>query len=91
MLSGLPCILPVHPKGGGPGGAKVVISYVGMVPRYEGSLGYDGAPRFDWGRPQVVTALSVRWKAASRLVYSRRLGIRIRVHAKMKQSGCSPE
>ena len=44
-------ILPVHPKGGGPGGAKVVTSYAGMVTVYAGSLGYDGAPRFDWGRP----------------------------------------
>ena len=25
-------ILPVHPNGGGPGGAKVVTSYAGMVP-----------------------------------------------------------
>ena len=40
-------ILPVHPKGGGPGGAKVVTSYAGMVPKYAVSLGYDGAPRFD--------------------------------------------
>ena len=63
-------ILPVHPKGGGPGGARVVTSYAGMAPRYAGSFGYDGAPQFDWGRPQVVTALSVRWEAASRLVYS---------------------
>ena len=38
-------ILPVHPKGGGPGGARVVTSYAGMVPGYAGSLGYDGAPR----------------------------------------------
>ena len=45
-------ILPVHPKGGGPGGARVVTSYAGMVPGYAGSLGYDGAPQFDWGRPQ---------------------------------------
>ena len=50
-------VLPVHPKGGGPGGARVVTSYAGMVPGYAGSLGYDGAPQFDWGRPQVVTAL----------------------------------
>ena len=63
-------ILPVHSNGGGPGGARVVTSYADMVPGYAGSLGYDGAPRFDWGRPQVVTALSVRWEAASRLVYS---------------------
>ena len=41
-------ILPVHPKGGGPGGAMVVTSYAGLVPGYAGSLGYDGAPRFDW-------------------------------------------
>ena len=41
-------ILSVHPKGGGPGGAKVVTSYAGMVPGYAGSLGYDGAPRLEW-------------------------------------------
>ena len=41
-------ILPVHPKGGGPGGAKIVTSYAGMVPGYAGSLIYDGVPRFDW-------------------------------------------
>ena len=31
-------ILPVHPKGGGPGGARVVTSYAGMVPGYVGSF-----------------------------------------------------
>ena len=41
-------VLPVHPKGGGPGGARVVTSYAGMLPEYTGSLGYDGAPRLDW-------------------------------------------
>ena len=41
-------ILPVHPKVGGPGGAKVVTSYAGMVPGYAGSFRYDGAPRCDW-------------------------------------------
>ena len=40
-------ILPVHPKGGRLGGAKIVTSYAGMVPGYAGSLGYDGAPWFD--------------------------------------------
>ena len=29
-------ILPVHPKGGGPGGARVVTSYAGIVPGYAG-------------------------------------------------------
>ena len=43
-------ILHVHPKGGGPRGARVVTSYAGMVPGYEGSFGYDGAPQCDCGR-----------------------------------------
>ena len=67
-------ILPVHPKGGGPGGARVVTSYAGMVPGYAGSFGYDGAPRCDWDRPQVVTAQSVRREAASQLAYSPMFG-----------------
>ena len=33
-------ILPVHPKGEGPEGARVVTSYAGMVPGYAGSFGY---------------------------------------------------
>ena len=36
-------VLPVHPKGGGPGGARVVTSYASMGLGYAGSLGYDGA------------------------------------------------
>ena len=43
-------ILPVHPKGGGPGGARVVTSYASMGLGYAGSFGYDGAPWFDWGK-----------------------------------------
>ena len=77
-------ILPVHPKGGGPGGARVVTSYAGMVPGFVGSFGYDGAPRCDWGRPQVGTALSFRREAASRLVYSPTFEYGVGVHAKMK-------
>ena len=53
-------ILPVHRKGGGPGGARVVTSYAGMVLGYAGSFGYDGAPWSDWGRRQVVTVLPVQ-------------------------------
>ena len=34
-------------EGGGPGGARVVTSYAGMVLGYAGSLRYDGAPWFD--------------------------------------------
>ena len=78
-------ILPIHLKGGGPGGAKVVTPYAGMVPGYAGSFGYDGAPRCDWGRPQVVTALSIHREVASRLAYSLTLRYGVGVHAKMKR------
>ena len=77
-------VLPVHTKGGGPGGTRVVTSYASMGLGYAGSFGYDGAPRFDWGRPQVVTALSVRWKAASQLVYSPTFGYSYRSSCKDK-------
>ena len=77
-------VLPIHQKSGGPRGTRVVTSYAGMVPGYAGSLGYDGAPRCDWGRPQVVTALSVRREAASRLAYSTTFGYGVGVHVKMK-------
>ena len=78
-------ILTVHLKGGGTGGAEVVTSYAGMVLGYTGSLGYDGAPRFDWGRPQGVTTLSVHREATSRLAYSPTFRYRVGVHAKMKR------
>jgi len=78
-------ILLVHPKGGGPGGARVVTSYAGMVHGYTRSFGYDGAPRFDWGRPQVVTALSICREATSRLAYSPTFGYRVGIHTKMKR------
>jgi hypothetical protein len=79
------CILPIYPKGGGLGGVRVVTSYAGMFPGYARSFGYDGAPRCDWGRPQVVTAPSVRWEAASRLAYSPTFVYCVGVHAKMKR------
>ena len=41
-----------------PVGARIVTSYLGLVPGYAGSLGYDSAPWFDWVRPQVVTSWS---------------------------------
>ena len=59
MPSGL-LVLHVHPKAGRPGRTRVVTSYTSMVLGYAGSFGYDHAPRCDWGRRQVVTALSVR-------------------------------
>jgi hypothetical protein len=53
-------VLLVHPKGGRPGDATVVTSYTSVVLGYAGSFGYDSSPWCDWGRRQVVTALSVR-------------------------------
>src|SRR6185437_2528930 len=52
--------LLVHPKAGRPGGTRVVTSYTSVVLGYAGSFEYDHAPWCDWGRRQVVTALSVR-------------------------------
>ena len=60
-------------------------SYAGMVPEYAGSFGDGGAPRCGWGRPQVVTAMSVCREAASRLAYSPTFGYCVEVHAKMKR------
>ena len=42
------------------GGTRVVTSYTSVVLGYAGSFGYDRTPQCDWGRRQVVTALSVR-------------------------------
>ena len=53
-------VLLVHPKGGRPGGTRVVTSYTSVVLGYAQSFEYDRAPRCDWGRQQVVIALSVR-------------------------------
>ena len=54
-------VLLVHPKGGRPGGTRVVTSYTSVVLGYAGSFEYDHAPWCDWGRRQVVIALSV-WR-----------------------------
>ena len=56
----LSSVLLVHPKGRRPGDTRVVTSYTSVVLWYAGSIGYDHAPRCDWGRRQVVTALSVQ-------------------------------
>ena len=68
-------VLLVHPKGGRPGDARVVTSYTSVVLGYAGSFGYDRAPRCDWGRRQVVTAVL-------HLVYSPTFGFGVGVHAK---------
>jgi len=40
-------VLLVHPKGGRPGDARVVTSYMSVVLGYVGSFGYDRAPWCD--------------------------------------------
>jgi hypothetical protein len=50
--------LLVHPKGGRPGGARVVIFCMGMVLGYDKNLQIWLCPTVLRGRPQVVTALS---------------------------------
>ena len=76
-------VLLVHPKGGRPGGTRVVTSYTSVMLGYAGSFGYDHARRCDWGRRQVVTALSVRCNSAVLcLAYSPTFGFGVGVHAK---------
>ena len=76
-------VLLVHSKGGRPGDTRVVSSYASVVLGYAGSFGYDHAQRCDWGRWQVVTALSVRRNSAVlRLAYSPTFGFGVGIHAK---------
>ena len=53
-------VLLVHPKGWRHVDARIVTSCMSVVLGYAGSFGYDCAPWCDWGRRQVVTALSIR-------------------------------
>ena len=76
-------VLLVHPKGGRPGGTRVVISYTSVVLGYAGSYGYDCAPRCDWGRRQVVTALSVRRNSG--VAFSILPDIRVRCRSSCKE------
>ena len=75
--------LLVHPKGGRPGDAGVVTSYTSLVLGYAGSFGYDRAPRFDLGRWQVVTALSVR--CMSCVAFSVVPDVRVRCRSSCKE------
>ena len=76
-------VLLVHPKGGRPGDARVVTSYTSVVVGYAGSIGYDHAPWCDWGRWQVVTALSVQRKSG--VVFSVFPDVRIRCRSSCKE------
>ena len=76
-------ILLVHPKGGRPGDTRVVTSYTSVVLGYAESIGYDRAPRCDWGRWQVVTALSVRRNSG--VAFSVLPDVRVRCRSSCKE------
>ena len=76
-------VLLVHPKGGRPGGTRVVTSYTSMVLVYVGSFVYDRAPRCNWGRRQVVTALSVRRNSG--VAFSVLPDVRVRCRSSCKE------
>ena len=76
-------VLLVHPKGGRPGGTRVVTSYTSVVLGYAVSFGYDSAPRCDWGRRQVVTTLSVRRNSC--VAFSVLPDIRVRCRSSCKE------
>ena len=76
-------VLLVHPKGGRPGDTRVVTSYTSVVLGYAGSFGYDRAPWCDWGRRQVVTALSVRRNSG--VAFSVLHDVRVRCRSSCKE------
>ena len=76
-------ILLVHLKGRRPGDARVVTSCTSVVLGYAGSFGYDCAPWCDWGRRQVVTALSVRHNSG--VAFSVLPDIRVRCRSSCKE------
>ena len=76
-------VLLIHPNGGRPGGTRVVTSYTSVVLGYAGSFRYDRAPRCDWGRRQVVTALSVRRNSG--VAFSVLPDVRVRCRSSCKE------
>ena len=69
-------------KGGRPGDARVVTSYMSVVLGYAGSFGYDRVPWCDWGRWQVVTALFIRCNSGVAFSVLPTFGFGVGVHAK---------
>ena len=76
-------VLLVHPEGGRLGDTRVVTSYTSVVLGYVGSFGYDRAPRCDWVRRQVVTALSVRRNSG--VAFSVLPDVRVRCRSSCKE------
>jgi len=76
-------VLLVHPKGGRPGGTRVVTSHMSMVLGYAESFGYYSATRCDCGRRQVVTALFVRRNSG--VAFSVLPDVRVRCRSSCKE------
>ena len=76
-------VLLVNLKGGRPEGTRVVTSYTSVVLGYARPFGYDHAPRCDWGRRQVVTALSVRRNSG--VAFSVLPDVRVRCRSSCKE------
>jgi hypothetical protein len=82
--------LLVHPKGGRPGGARVVTSYTGVVLGYAGSLGYDHAPRCCRGRRQVLTALFVHYGSFAMVSVVPHVQVWCRNSERCHRTSCAP-
>ena len=65
------------------GGTRVVTSYTSVVLGYAESFGYDRAPWCDWGRRQVVTAVSVRRNSG--VAFSVLPDVRVRCRSSCKE------
>jgi hypothetical protein len=82
--------LLVHLKGGRPRCARVVTSYMDVVPGYAGSFGYDHAPWCCRGRRQVVTALSVRYIGIAVVSAVPHVWVWCRSSERCNRTGCTP-
>jgi hypothetical protein len=82
--------LLVHPKGGRPGGARVVTSYTCVVLGYAESFGYDHAPWSSRGRRQVVTALYVRYGSFPVVSVLPPIRVWCRSSERCNRTGCTP-
>ena len=65
------------------GGTRVVTSYTSVVLGYARSFGYDRAPWCDWGRQQVVIALSIRGNSG--VAFSVLSEVRVRCRSSCKE------